>query len=629
MSLLRQLLVISSLVIVCAFVGILALGSNQLENSLTVQAQANAKTFIDNLSIVISAQPDAESRAKVLKLAYQQDKIYALNFIDNQGQEIFAQDRSDELSANQPWTGFIASVKPLKISKDIKNIGYLSVTINPIHENDVIKSYIYQWLWAIAIVLGLWLIFIGVLKSSLRKLFRQVMQSPEIRVKPQAEDLAEAELLDAMQERISPTVDEQMARIEQLELELNRDPVTGLANRTYFLNELKRVLRDDARQGAVSGYVLLVRQRDMARLQNQTEQNEIDEWLHLLGKRILETIEEFPAANALAARLNGSDFVILFPLGGGSEVMQPIQKLQSIFDSLRVKIDSHNLSRWALALTDYTENCSTKDVLTRLDFALMHAESAGHAEIEFISHADDDNSNVAMGEASWRTMITQALDHDQLKLEVQKIEYEDDPLVARYEASLLLYEDGSDQDPISGYLFMPPATRLGLSSDCDMRALCLALGWLGENAEGVLVIRMSVTSFMDKQYLEEIRKICEFADQSLLPRVVIELDAHGLVKNLDLFKEFAEGIIGLGMHIGLRGLDLEPDALRKIHEVNFAYVKLGGKFVRELKTSPGGLQMLVAVTETAIGMGMRVYVDDITDANTRQLVKEYGALPRK
>jgi hypothetical protein len=40
------------------------------------------------------------------------------------------------------------------------------------------------------------------------------------------------------------------------------------------------------------------------------------------------------------------------------------------------------------------------------------------------------------------------------------------------------------------------------------------------------------------------------------------------------------------------------------------------------------VQMMVAITETAIGMGMRVYVDDADDQATRRMVMEYGALPR-
>ncbi len=140
---------------------------------------------------------------------------------------------------------------------------------------------------------------------------------------------------------------------------------------------------------------------------------------------------------------------------------------------------------------------------------------------------------------------------------------------------------------------------------------------------------MSIASVLDAQYIEEIRQICGNADPELLHRLVVELDAYGLSRHLEAFRSFGRGVIEAGMHIGLRGLDQQPDALRQIHEIDFAYVKLGGNFVRELLASPGGVQMMVAVTETTIGMGMRVYVDDADDAGTRRMVIEYGALPRQ
>jgi EAL domain-containing protein (putative c-di-GMP-specific phosphodiesterase class I) len=233
-----------------------------------------------------------------------------------------------------------------------------------------------------------------------------------------------------------------------------------------------------------------------------------------------------------------------------------------------------------------------------------------------------------MGEASWRALITQALERDRLALDVRQVQYEGDDIQARYEGALSLQEDEPGQPPLPGHLFMPAATRLGLSSACDVRALCLALGWLGEHPEALLVVRMPVSALLDTQPRDEVRQVCERADPELVGHIVVELDAYGLGRHLEVFREFAQGAIAAGLHIGLRGLDQQTDALRQLHEVDFAYVKLGGTFMHDLLSSPGGVQMMVAITETAIGMGMRVYVDDADDEATRRMVMEYGALPR-
>lgn len=630
MASVRQLLVISSLVITCILVGMLAMGTSLMERRLDAQLQADSENTAATLALLVSAQSDAAARARVLDAAFQQGRFADLALTSDDAAGVAFQSRSLGRSAGDApaWFASVADIQPRTASRQVAGVGSLRLTLDPGPARDALWTHVVQWAWLALGLAAFWALFVVALLSRVRRelAVAAVADAPEIKIK-RTEPAEDAELMDDVRERIAPTMDEQMARIERLEVELNRDPVTGLANRSYFLNELKRVLRDDSRQGAVSGYVLLVRSRDMARLQNQTERQELDDWLRLLGRRVIELLNGMPQAHALPARLTGCDFVVLFPVGGGPEVMRPVQKLRELLETLRVKLDSHNLSRWAYALTDYTVQCSTKEVLTRLDQALMCAESAGHEEVEFLSHADHEDGELLMGEASWRTLISQALDHDRLSLDVRRVQYEGDDIPDRHEAALALQEDDPDQPRMSGFLFMPAAARLGLSSACDMRALCLALNWLGEH-QGILVIRMSIASILDAQYLEEIRLICGNADPALLQRLVVELDAYGLSRHLDAFRAFAQGIIETGMHVGLRGLDQQPDALRQIHMVDFDYVKLGGNFVRELLASPGGVQMMVAITETAIGMGVRVYVDDADDAGTRRMVIEYGALPR-
>ncbi|MGB5806748.1 MAG: EAL domain-containing protein [Castellaniella sp.] len=627
----RQLLVISSLVIACILVGMLAMGTSLMERRLDAQLQTDSENAAATLALLVSAQPDAAARARVLDAAFQQGRYADLALTpDDVTAPAFQSRRPGRSAGDAPgWFTALVDLQPHQASRQVAGVGALRLTLDPGPARDALWTHVLQWTWLALGLAAFWALFVVALVNRMRRELAAaaVADAPEIKIK-RTEPVEDAELMDDVRERIAPTMDEQMARIERLEIELNRDPVTGLANRSYFLNELKRMLRDDSRQGAVSGYVLLVRSRDMARLQNQTERQELDDWLRLLGRRIIELLNENPQTRALPARLTGSDFVVLFPVGGGPEVMRPVQRLRELLETLRVKLDSHNLSRWAYALTDYTVQCTTKEVLTRLDQALMCAESAGHEEIEFLSYADHEDGELLMGEASWRTLITQALDHDRLSLDVRRVQYEGDDVTDRHEAALTLQEDDPDQPVMSGFLFMPAAARLGLSPACDLRALCLALNWLGEH-DGVLVIRMSIASVLDAQYIEEIRQICGNADPELLHRLVVELDAYGLSRHLEAFRSFGRGIIEAGMHIGLRGLDQQPDALRQIHEIDFAYVKLGGNFVRELLASPGGVQMMVAVTETAIGMGMRVYVDDADDAGTRRMVIEYGALPRQ
>lgn len=631
MASLRQLLAISSIVMACILIGMLVMGLSLMGRSLDAQLQTDSENAVSTLALLVSAGPhDASSAARVLDAVFQQGRYQALTLEGPSGQMLYEgrRLRSQDAAASSSWFDRLVAIEPHAARRTVSDVGTLRLVMDAQAARDALWGHARQWaLLALGIAL-FWALFVAALLSRFRREWAGGLggssDGPEVKVKDSV-SAESAELLDDVGERVPPTVDEQMARIEMLEIELNRDPVTGMANRAYFLNELKRLLRDDAGMGAVSGYVLLMRQRDMAEMLNQTSRADMDGWLRLLGQRVVGVLDEYPMLRPLTARLSGNDFVVLFPVGGGPEVTRPVQRLRQMLETLRVPLDSHRMSRWALAMTDYTAGCTTKEVLTRLDMALMYAESAGHTDVEFISHADHDDPAPKVGEASWRTLLNQALRHDQLSLDVTAAAYEGDDLLERNEGGLVLHE-APGQAPLSGFLFMPAATRLGLSAACDLRAVSLGLAWLNSHS-GVLVLRVSLSSLLDEHFMNDVVHVCTGTDHAIRGRLTLELDAHGLSTYADQLKAFTRSLTSLGVHIGLRRLDEQTDALQHIHEADFSYVKLGGNFVRNMLSSPGGVQIMVAVTETAIGMGMKVYVDDVADEGTRQMVQEYGALP--
>lgn len=630
MASLRQLLTISSIVMACILIGMLVMGLNLMGRSLDAQLQTDSENAVSTLALLVSAgQQDNASVTQVLDAVFQQGRYEALTLVGPSGGNLYEGRRvRTQGAADASWFDSLVTIEPHVAQRVVPGVGTVRLVMDVQPARDALWGHAQQWAWLALGIALFWALFVAALLSRFRREWSggvdALADAPEVKVKDSV-DAESAELLDDVRERVPPTIDEQMARVEMLEIELNRDPVTGMANRAYFLNELKRILRDDGGMGAVSGYVLLMRQRDMAEMLNQTSRADMDGWLRLLGQRVVEVLDEYPTLRPLTARLSGNDFVVLFPVGGGPEVTRPVQRLRQMLETLRVQLDSHRLSRWALAMTDYTAGCTTKEVLTRLDMALMYAESAGHVDIEFISHADREDPTPKVGEASWRTLLNQALRRDQLSLSVKGVAYEGDDLVDRNEGELVLHE-APGQAPLSGFLFMPAATRLGLSAACDVRAVALGLTWLGNNT-GVLVLRLSLSSLLDEHFVDDVVRICVDIDREILGRLTLELDAHGLSSCPEQLKAFTRSLTSLGVHIGLRRLDEQTDALQHIHEADFSYVKLGGNFVRNMLSSPGGVQIMVAVTETAIGMGMKVYVDDVADERTRQMVQEYGALP--
>ena len=116
-------------------------------------------------------------------------------------------------------------------------------------------------------------------------------------------------------------------------------------------------------------------------------------------------------------------------------------------------------------------------------------------------------------------------------------------------------------------------------------------------------------------------------DMRLTRRLILEIDAHALSSLAAEVQQLASVAEQKGVRLGLRRFTEDPHALMSIHRVPLAYIKIGGDLVVNMLASPGGQQLMVAMTEVAIGMGIKVFADDVPDASVRQLLQEYGAQP--
>lgn len=198
---------------------------------------------------------------------------------------------------------------------------------------------------------------------------------------------------------------------------------------------------------------------------------------------------------------------------------------------------------------------------------------------------------------------------------------------ARPSDALLIMRDAKDGSAISGYLFMPPAVRLGLSGTCDLRAIKLGLEWLRQHY-GTLSLRVSLASLLLPGFLQEKARVLSASEirPSERERLVLEVDAHGFVAYPEELESFCSIAANLGVGVGVRRLAEQPAALLRLHKVSIRYIKLGGDLISGLLESPGATQLIAAITEAAIGQGVKVYAHDVPNAPTAALLREYGVL---
>ena len=644
MSLLKQLLLSVTVAIAFILAGTLVFSIDGARQYLNTQLQAQSENAASSLALSLSqpANQDKVTRELLIAALYDSGQFREVRLNGTDGQALVV--RSSSATAGKgmapAWfSGMLPLATPTatrQVSNGWRQVGELSVTSDDLSARDSLwrsSTRVFALvlgaglLWALfAILLIRWLK--RALKDEITEQVRAIAddgQSAPTSSRPRISELAQASrMIRDVRERVRATAQEQDAHIESLHLEVNQDPVSGLANRKYFVNELLRVLKGDEDSPPAGGHVMIFRQRDLAGLNATMTRHEADQWLRSVGHGVTRIIDAFPDMHAQAARLNGSDFVVLMPESIGVEATRLVQQLRQVLDALRVRLNDGRLCRWSLALTDYSPDCDVSMVLARLDHGLMCAESAGHDDVEYISYTDDKSRKApgGTGEAAWRSLLADALSQGRLELSLRRAVYENHGVLDRHESSLEL-RDGANL--LSGYLFMPAAVRLGLSADCDLRAIELGLKWLDDHS-GELVIKVSLPSLLLPHFLPEMKRRLRGLDAQpdQIGRLFLEIDAHGLVAHAAEVQQFCRLVGAAGARTGLRRLAQQPAALMHLHEAPFSYVKLGGDMVTGLLASPGARHLAMAVAETAAGMGVKVYADDVPDAETRLVLQKCG-----
>lgn len=639
MSLLKHLLITVTLVIAAILVGTLWLSVDSARNYLEGQLQAQSDSAATALALTLSqpSNQDAVMQELLISALYDTGQFTRIQLVDTAGHNlVLRQVETHEVGVSSElapqwfnrWLPIKSGVALAQISDGWRQVGRLEIDSDASQAQDALWASFVRVLALVLVAGAIWMLAIIVLIRWLRRALREEIQ---VRVSGIAEqnngqavtpqrhvvfkELVEiTQVIDAVHKRVRATVEEQGARIESLQFELHQDEVTKLANRRYFVNELRKVLQPA--EGKTPGHVLLFRQRDLAAITKMMTRANVDAWLYSVGQRIQQVLATHQLQQSVLARLNGSDFVILLPEIEGPAIAPFSEALVKALAHLRVQLPNGEFCRWAIALTNYQCRDDFTEVLSRLDQALMRAESIGHGEVEFISRVEDSGEAAlqAAGETQWRELIQEGLAHQRFFLDTQ-LAPSSLGGESTYEATLMLAsvhaerpEADGDLQSISAYLFMPIAVRLGLSALCDLRSIALAGQWLHEHPESSLILRVSLPSLLQSNFQEQLnRKLARYS--GVWQRLYIELDAYGALAHPQELIEFVQATHPHGVRFGMRRVFEQPSVLALLDNLRLAYINVRVEALQSLYQTTGGRALITALATTCHALTIQIRPD--------------------
>jgi EAL domain-containing protein (putative c-di-GMP-specific phosphodiesterase class I)/GGDEF domain-containing protein len=390
---------------------------------------------------------------------------------------------------------------------------------------------------------------------------------------------------------------EEAERLEVLRKQTNTDPVTGLANRSYFMGRLQVALDEE---DAAPGSFLLLRISHLGDINRQIGRNKADDLLKEIGALLAS--QEHVSPDGLSARLNGTDFAFM------SRQLNPepiAQSLLSAISAILAQVE-HVPAAVFIGYGEFEFGSSISALLSQVDAAVASAETAGISELRRTAPLNIQHAPKSTEE--WTALIHQALKHQGVKLALFPVTDFKGKLQHRESALRLMF----DGEWFPAGRFWPIAERVGLTDKLDLAAVALALDELSRDSSiADVAVNLSAQSIHNVEFRERLGALL-LERPAASKRLWLEVPENGAFFNVDAFRAFHQSISVSGCKLGLEHFGRQFDKMKLIYDLKLDYVKIDAGFIRHIDSDDGNQAFVKGVAAVIHRMGLQIFAEGVS-----------------
>lgn len=633
MSLFRQLWLAVILVTLTSFIGSFAVSMQSTRSYLEQQLHRKNVDSANSLALSISQlSKDPTTIGLQISALFDSGQYETISITSPDGTVVAerAQDRVD--TAVPGW--FIdlfpiqAEAGRAQISDSWMQFGVVKV---------VSQTHLaHQALWEQTETLIIWFLIAGALSGLIGMLILHRIKRPLAAMVAQAEAITERRFLTISEPRIPELRSvaraindlvrrlhnrfiEETSRLEALHKQIHHDPVTGLANRDYFMSHLRSILppvNEAAAGNAQSGILLIIRLNDLAEINRRLGHTGTNNLLCQVGSLIGNIASETP--DRLAARLNGSDFGLIIP--NVDHAGQFANQLTLELTALPPQTDGEVADFCHIGAIRYQHGDKPDELLARADTALATAERQGVNAWHVITGRSSSNSSPvsAANIGDWRHIIDGALNEDRFKLVLHPVV---DPAgIQLHQEAVIRLQTQRDGEWLAAGNFIAIAARLNLTGPVDLNVVRHALEPLQSQA-GELAVNLSVETITDWGFRNKLAQLLGQYPQ-LCRRLWLEVPEYGAFRELEAFRDFCRTFKGLGCRIGIEHFGHHFGEFQKLTDLGLDYLKIDPSFVRGIHQKKNNQKFLRGLCSLAHSIGIIIIAVGVqNEAEQRTLIK--------
>jgi len=437
-------------------------------------------------------------------------------------------------------------------------------------------------------------------------------------LKVRAVVLDEKEMYAAMAADIS----ERKALMDHLKSVAEHDGLTGLYNRSYFQGEMERLV--DLTKRTKQPSALLYIDLDHFKYVNDTLG-------HNAGDRLLIEISTILVKRArksdLIARLGGDEFTVLIYNAQADQVHDTAESFRKALADYPFKQGAEQVdigcSIGVAMITEETQ--SAGEALSRADISCHLAKRGGRNRVHIFNPTDEADVTAMSVDMGWSRRIKEAIETGCFALACQPIVASHSGEIESFEVLTRMLDEQNRL--IMPSAFLPSAERFGLAADIDKWVIVNAMETLSEQRKHSPGMRYSLK--LSSQTISD-PGVCDLIQETLRrsnldpAALTFEVTETVAISDMSLVTTFLSRLRQIGCKTSLDDFGSGMSSFSHLRDLPIDYVKIDGRFVKRMATSPVDQTIVKAMNEIAHALGKQTIAEFVEDEVTMNLLRAYG-----
>ena len=404
---------------------------------------------------------------------------------------------------------------------------------------------------------------------------------------------------------------------EQLNYLATHDSLTGLFNRHYSEEHLKKISQD---LEYAQAHALIYIDLDHFKIINDTfGHQQGDDLLKEISQLILKKTRK----TDVVCRLGGDEFAIFLHKVTPQKVLQTAQAIQNVISDFSFLIHEQRINLGCsigIAMIDGTLN-KIDEYFKRADIALYVAKGRGRNLIHFYNTSDDVSSELK-NRINIAQKVRTAIRENRLVLFFQPIFDVKKNQISHYEALVRLKEkDGTLVFPGD---FIPAMESVGEMHILDRWIIKLATKALQEYPVLTnIAINLSAQAFKDESLVPIIMENLHLT-QVDPGRITFELTESASLFNLQITKDVIQQLHHLGCSFSVDDFGSGFSSFAYLKELQADYIKLDGSFIRNLEHDPMDQALVKSMVQVIQAIGKKAVAEYVENEAILKLLIDMG-----